>query len=132
MLKTMATLLASGNASRNGKVVRSNLDPWLLRVLIGKNELEPGCGLFLEQPASGNTKMMEEFTIRLQWFDDICVGLTASFLGFIFHLFAAKIEFPLSHLYRPGGLIFRKGTVDKVLAIHYGSAACGKAPIIEV
>jgi hypothetical protein len=132
MLKTMATLLASGNASKNSQVVTSSLDPAWLSILVGKDDFGPGCGLFLERPASGNTKMMEEFTIRLQWIDDICVGVTTTFVGFIFHLVTARINFPPSHLYRPGGMIFRRGRVEKVLAIHYGRGECGQAPIIEV
>ena len=132
MLKTMVTLLASGNASRNGQVVRPSLDPVWLSVLVGKDEFGAGCGLYLERPASDNVEMMEELTIRLEWINDTCVGVTTSFLGFLFHLFTVKIQFPTSHLYRPGGMIFRRGDIDMVLAIHYGSAECGQAQILEV
>jgi hypothetical protein len=132
MLKTMVTLLASGNASPNGQIVQPRLEPAWLRVLSRIEEFGPGCGLYLEQPTSQKTEMMEEFTIRLVWIDDTCIGVTTSFLGFLFHLFTAKNKFPRSHLYRPGGIIFRRGQTDKVLAIHYGSSGFGQAPIIEV
>ncbi|NMG73325.1 hypothetical protein [Aromatoleum diolicum] len=132
MLKTAATLLASGNATRNGQVIRSSLNPTWPSILMRKADFSEGCGLFLERPACGTTEMMPEFTIRLNWMDEECVGVTTSFLGFVFHLHTKRVESGSDYLYRPGGMIFQRGNVEKVMAIHYGSAQCGQAPIIKV
>jgi hypothetical protein len=133
MLKMMITLLRSGNASQRGQRVISPLNPEWLGVLVGACDLKPHCGLYLERPESGTVEMMKEFTVRLMWIEDLCVGIATSFLGYVFHFYPEQIDgFSDRYLYRPGGLVFRRGSVDKVLTIHYGNQVFGEVPILMV
>lgn len=120
MLKTACSLIASGQATRDGEVVLARQNAACREVLMGRANFANGAGLHLEANYTPR-QLTNEFWLQIEWYEDRFIGITTSFIGFVFRLFVESVKFEEDHFYRPGGIVFRKGDVEKVMGIRYGT-----------